>query len=273
MTPGGSSPSTNSGPPPPLVFNLTDLQGDSVDKNVTMPSIGTPPPPLTWNLTDPQGDSVDKNVTAPPVNKTSNHQDPLVFTLNDTQGDSVDKNVTVPPEDKTSNHQDPLVFTLNDTQGDSLDEKVTVPPLDTLLNFNSSTKTKIKESSNGLEMSGPEMEEVPLGGDNHKSFMETEIDTLGDGDEDDVESEFYEDDLKNHGVNVDMFKSEENDEFLLPQRVKSASEESFDKQMGKKESRHILFVGKFIFLFFRISKVFDISHRSQWRQETQEESI
>ena len=268
MTPGGSSPSTNSGPPPPLVFNLTNLQGDSVDKNVTMPSIGTPPPPLTWNLTDPQGDSVDKNVTAPPVNKTSNHQDPLVFTLNDTQGDSVDKNVTAPPEDKTSNHQDPLVFTLNDTQGDSLDKKVTVPPLDTLLNFNSSTKTKIKESSNGLEM-----EEVPLGGDNHKSFMETEIDTLGDGDEDDVESEFYEDDLKNHGVNVDMFKSEENDEFLLPQRVKSASEESFDKQMGKKESRHILFVGKFIFLFFRISKVFDISHRSQWRQETQEESI
>ena len=185
MTPGGSSPSPNSGPPPPLVFNLTDLQGDSVDKNVT----------------------------APPMNKTSNHQDPLVFNLNDTQGDSVDKNETM-------------------------------PSLDTLLNFNSSTKTKIKESSNELEMQGPEMEDVPLGVDSHKSFMETEVDTLSDGDEDDVESEFYEDDLKNHGVNVDMFKSEENDEFLLPQRVKSASEESFDKQMGKVELRKIFLVGK-----------------------------
>ena len=164
--------------------------------------------------------------------------------MTDTQGDSVDKNVTAPPVNKTSNHQDPLSFNLTDLQGDSVDKNETMPSLDILLNFNSSTKTKIKESSNELEMQSPEMEDVPLGGDSHKSFMETEVDTLSDGDEDDVESEFYEDDLKNHGVNVDMFKSEENDEFLLPQRVKSASEESFDKQMGKKESRHILIAFK-----------------------------
>ena len=154
----------------------------SLDELLNFNRSTPPPPPLIWNLKDLQGDSVDKNVTAPPVDKTSS---PLVFNLTD-QGDG----------------------------GWSL------------LN----PTTKIIESSDGLEMPGHEIEEVSLGGDLHKSFMETEVDTLSGGDE-----EFYTDDLKNYGVNVDMFKSEENNDFLLPQRVKSASEESFDKQMGKKE--------------------------------------
>ena len=268
---------TSGGPPPPLVFNLTDLQGDSVDKNVTVPSLdellnfnrstktqivrnndtttsGDPPPPLVFNLTDLQGDSVDNKVTAPPMEKTSTHQANLVFNLTNLQGDSVDKNVTAPTVDNQSTPPPPLIWNLKDLQSDSVDKNVTAPPVDrttsplvfnltglqgdsTLTHWNLlNPTTNIIESSDGLEMPGHEIEEVSLGGDLHKSFMETEVDTLG-GDE---ESEFYTDDLKNYGVNVDMFKSEESNDFLLPQRVKSASEESFDKQMGKKELRHIL---------------------------------
>ena len=248
---------TSEGPPPPLVFNLTALQGDSVDNNVTVPSLdellnfnrSTPPPPLVFNLTALQGDSVDKNVTVPSLDELLNFNrstppPPLIWNLTDLQGDSVDKNVTAPQVDNQSTPPPPLIWNLKDLHGDSVDNNVTAPPVDKTsspLVFNLTDQgdggwnllnptTKIIESSDGLEMPGHEIEEVSLGGDLHKSFMETEVDTLSGGDE-----EFYTDDLKNYGVNVDRFKSEENNDFLLPQRVKSASEESFDKQMGKKE--------------------------------------
>ena len=138
--------------------------------------------------------------------------------MTDLQGDSVHKNVTAPPVDKTSSPS--IVFTL------TVQNNATVHP-----------SINITESNDGFEMDkinpALDLEEVPLGGDFHKSFLETEVDTLNNEDDDyEEESEFYKEDLKNYGVNVDMIESEENEDFLLPQRVKSASEESFDKQMG-----------------------------------------
>ena len=238
-----------------MVFNLTDPHGDSVDKNVTVPpsekSTSTPLPPLIWNMTDLQGDSVDKNATVPPPEKTTSTPLPiLVFNVTDPHGDSVDKNVTVPPSEKsTSTPLPPLIWNMTDLQGDSVDKNATAPSVDkttspsivfTLTVQNNTTdhpSINITESNDGFEMDkinpALNLEEVPLGGDFHKSFLETEVDTLNDKDDDyDEESEFYKEDLKNYGVNVDMLESEENDDFLLPQRVKSASEEKFDKQMG-----------------------------------------
>ena len=233
--------------PPPLIFNLTGFrQGDHVEKNATIPpaekTTNTPQSPLIWNRTEvTHGDHVDKNVTIPQAEKTtSTHSPPLVFNLTDPQGDSVDKNATMPPGSNQT-PPPPLVFNLTtDHHGDSVNTNVTVPQVDktsspplvfnlTSLPENHTTEhpfTNITESNDGFE-------EVHLGGDFHKSFLETEVDTLNNDDEDYGESEFYKDDLKNYGVNVDMFESEEKNDFLLPQRVKSASEESFDKQIGK----------------------------------------
>lgn len=257
-TPTKGELSSTEGLPSPLVFNLTDFQGDSVDKIDTVPPVekttSTHQPPLIWNLNMTEvthGDHVDKNVTIPLAEKTTSTSSPLVFNLTDPQGDSVDKNATMPPGSNQT-PPPPLVFNLTTSHhGDSVDKNVSAPQVDktsssplvfnlTSLPENHTTEhpfTNITESNDGFEKHkldpALDLEEVHLGGDFHKSFLETEVDTLNNDDEDYGESEFYKDDLKNYGVNVDMFESEEKNDFLLPQRVKSASEESFDKQMGK----------------------------------------
>lgn len=171
-------------------------------------------------------DTGSTNTTLPPTSPTSPSTVTIVFNVTG-QGNNGGTNITVPPIEKNST-SGPGVWTFNlteitngtDPQGVSGDKNSIVST--------TTTQQSTTETNDGFE-------EVRLGGDFHKSFMETEVETMN---EDYGENEFYKDDLKNYGVNPDMFKSEEERDFLIPQRVRTASEESFDKQMGKKIKFH-----------------------------------